>query len=193
VRTPIVTTRRRCALLASPSAVNRAALADEGAAKPADLPWHAVCDRLGTGSKDLELEVRGEIMRIKHLMGALATIGVIGAGVAGCSGNTDGTLNTTWTIGGTSDPNVCTRVHANQMRIVVFDPALFVQATQFAPCTDFHTQLVLSQNTYTASLTFLDNAGVPVSETRTLAAFEIAEDQFTNLNIDFPLTAFFAR
>ena len=130
-------------------------------------------------------------MRIKRLVSAVVTIGAIGAGAAGCSsGNTDGTLTQTWTIAGSTDQQVCSRVHANQMRIVVFDPGLVVQATQFAPCTDFRTQVVLPQNTYTASITFLNDAGVTVSDTRTLAAFIIGEDQYTNLNIDFPLTAF---
>jgi hypothetical protein len=136
---------------------------------------------------------REEDMRTKHFIVALAAVSALGVGVAGCSHNHDGTYNQAWTIGGSTDPAVCSRVNANQLRIVVFDPNLFIQATHFAACTDFNTSVVLAENNYTASLTFLDPAGVPVSNTRAITQFSVTEDGFTNLNIDFPLTEFFPR
>lgn len=104
-----------------------------------------------------------------------------------------GTLQQGWTIAGTTDPAACIRTGATQMRIVVLDPGLFVEATQFAPCEDFATTLRLDDNNYTASATFLDANGVAVSETRTVAVFSIAEDRTTTLSIDFPLAAFLPR
>jgi hypothetical protein len=134
---------------------------------------------------------KGGNMRVKHLIIATAAVAVVGVTAVGCDNNDDGTLNQTWSINGSRDPSVCDRVRASQMRIVVFDPGLFVQATQFAPCRDFRTSLVLDENTYTASATFLDQNGVPISETRTITAFNVFEDAYTDVNVDFPLNAFF--
>lgn len=132
-------------------------------------------------------------MRMKHLIITAAAIGILGVSVAGCDSNDDGTLNQTWTIEGQRDPEMCTRLNASQVRILVFDPALFIEATHFAPCRDFKTSVVLSENTYTASLTFLDQGGVPISETRAITSFTVREDAYTDVNVDFPRSAFFAR
>jgi hypothetical protein len=119
----------------------------------------------------------------------LAAIALAGIG-AGCSSHHDGTLQQNWTIAGTTNSQTCSVHGATQARLVVFNPGLFIEATQFAPCEAFQTSLSLHEDTYTSTLTFVDANGVPVSEIRSIAAFNIVNDQTTTLNADFPLTSF---
>jgi hypothetical protein len=132
-------------------------------------------------------------MRPKFSRLVIAAIAATAAISAGCSSDDDGTLQQTWSIEGSTDPNTCTRVGAAQMRVVVLDPGLFVRATRFAPCTDFSTAITLDDNNYTATATFLDANGVAVSDTRTLSVFAIRENVTTRLHIDFPVGSFLPR
>jgi hypothetical protein len=134
-------------------------------------------------------------MNFKHVRVALGTMTLIAvaASAVGCDSNDDGTLQQSWTIAGGTDVNACTRLGASSMRLVVFDPGLIVQATRFAPCSDFQTSLPLNDDTYTGAATFLDVNGIAVSETRAIPAFHISEDETTRLSIDFPLEEFFRR
>jgi hypothetical protein len=122
-----------------------------------------------------------------------AIVTTLAGAASGCSDDDDGTLQQNWTIAGTTDSNACGIRGANQVRLVVFDPGLFVQATQFAPCNAFTTSLRLRENTYTSTLTFIDVNGIAVSETRRLAAFTVTEDRTTTLNTDFAVTEFLPR
>jgi hypothetical protein len=140
---------------------------------------------------DLKNIVHGAARRIpKTTITTIAAIAFASAAMS-CHSTHDGTLTQNWTIAEATNPQTCGIHGATQVRLIVFDPGLFVNATQFAPCESFTTSLDLHENTYTSTLTFVDVNNVPVSETRSLAAFTITNDQTTTLTADFPVTSFF--
>jgi hypothetical protein len=104
--------------------------------------------------------------------------------------NPDGTLQQDWTIAGSNNENLCSVNKAAQARLVVLDPALVIQATQFAPCRAFRINVTLHQNTYTGNLTFLDESGSEVSSSRSISQFSVTAGQTTSQTLDVPATAF---
>jgi hypothetical protein len=137
---------------------------------------------------DLKSIVYAAASRIQ--LATLATLALAGAATS-CSSSHDGTLQQNWTIAGTTNAATCGVHGASQARLIVFDPGLVIHATQFAPCEAFQTSLSLHEDTYTSTLTFVDANNVPVSETRSIAAFVINNDNTTTLNADFPIASFF--
>jgi hypothetical protein len=126
----------------------------------------------------------------RNIVAAAVIVLSIG-GASSCGGNNNGTLVPTWTIAGTTEPAACTGLRASQMRLVVLDSAGFVQATQFAPCTDFRTELTLHEDAYSATATFLDPSNVVVSKTLVISRFTVLEAQTTTLTVPFQVTDFF--
>jgi hypothetical protein len=127
-------------------------------------------------------------MKLSMLFGP--AIGALASASASCSSAHDGTLQQNWTISGTTTPSVCDLHRATQARVVVFDRALFVLATQYAPCNLFSTSIGLHEDTYTATMTFLDVNGSAVSDSRTTGPFNVLRDATTVQVIDFPVGAF---
>jgi hypothetical protein len=122
---------------------------------------------------------------------------ILAAGVAlfalaggGCSNHDNGTIVQNWTIEGTTNTNACVVHGANQMRVVVLNPQLVVQATQFSACDAFSTSFSVPQDIYTTSATFLDVNGAPVSKTLTLPSFNVNHDETVTVTTDFPVNAF---
>jgi hypothetical protein len=125
--------------------------------------------------------------------GAVLFAAIVGAGGGtACSGsNNVGTLRESWTIDGSQDANACTQRGAAQLRLVVVDTSNVVSATQFASCSDFQTSLALSPQVYSATATFLDTNGTPVSQALTLPPFAIFLEQTTNQSVNFSPADFF--
>jgi hypothetical protein len=142
---------------------------------------------------------RGDPMDLKSIFSRAAAriplapiVAVALAGAAtSCTNHHDGTLQQNWTIAQTTNAATCGVHGATQARLIVFDPGLVIHATQFAPCDAFQTSLSLNPDTYTSTLTFVDGNNVPVSETRSIAAFTINSNETTTLSADFPIASFF--
>ncbi len=135
-------------------------------------------------------------MNTKSIGFGLFALLVSATGAMGCTSDSNanlGTLQQTWTIQGTKNPSICELTGAVQMRLVVFDANNVAQATQFASCSVFQTNVQLPQSTYTAAATFLDANSNAVSKTRLIPAFGILPDEDTSQEIDFPLTDFIPR
>ena len=132
-------------------------------------------------------------MHSKPAFFLLVAVGIASASCGGSSSEDLGTLEQTWSIAGSTEPDACAVAGATQMRVVVLDPELVVEATQIAPCTDFRTAVDLADDVYGASVTFLDAAGIAVSKTRTFAKLTVRQDQTTPVHFDFPFDAFFLR
>jgi hypothetical protein len=124
---------------------------------------------------------------IVRLSGALALTALAGT-MVGCGSDEDplnGTLQQEWTIEGGRDIGSCERYRADRMRLVIFDSDGDLHATEFAPCQDFRTELVLRVATYTGTATFVDDQGAPVSDTLQVPQFTIFGDRPTVLSVDF--------
>lgn len=133
-------------------------------------------------------------MRTTVVMCALS----IGAALAlaGCDDDDEvfdldvtGTLEPRWTIEGLTQPERCVFYDADRMRIVVVNPDGAVEATELTPCASFATRIVLREDTYTGTATFIDEAGLPVSQTLPIPAFNVVDDQVTFLTIAFDTAA----
>lgn len=135
-------------------------------------------------------------MNTKSIGFGLFALLVSATGAAGCTSDSNanlGTLQQSWTIAGSKNTSSCEVVGAVQMRLVVLDPQNVVQATQFASCSVFQTNVQLPQSTYTAAATFLDSQGQVVSRTLIIPAFSIKPDEDTSLTVDFLLSDFNVR
>ncbi len=129
----------------------------------------------------------------KALCCALVLAGA--SAVVGCStddsiisnvpGINTGTLVQNWSIQGQRDTNKCVQYNAERMRVVVFDDAGSVSATEFAPCVAFEIRLELRTRRYTGNATFLDANGNPVSKTMAIPAFAIQDELSLTQNLDF--------
>lgn len=128
-----------------------------------------------------------------HVAACLMLLVVAGAACDDDEPPPAGTLQQGWTIAGARTPEACSRFGATQMRLVVLDSSLFVEATRFAPCTDFTASLALTPDVYTGTATFLDANGVAVSNTRSITAFTISENITTLQNVDFAVGDFFRQ
>jgi hypothetical protein len=131
-----------------------------------------------------------QLKLLGRAFGMLLPIALAGTG-AGCTNHHDGELQQNWSIAGTTNTNACVVHGAVQARLVVSNVGQFVEATQFTPCDAFVVTLSLPSDTFTSDLTFLDGAGVPVSQTFTSSPFTIFRDTTTFVAVDFPPQVFF--
>jgi hypothetical protein len=122
---------------------------------------------------------------------AIAIGAMVSVSVFGCSDDDPvGTLQQSWTIGGSSDPSACGPVRAAQMRIVLTNSDGKIDATQFAPCADFHASVPLDPDRYAVAVTFLGPDGFPVSNTLLVPTIDIYSGQTTSIATDFTLRDF---
>lgn len=98
-----------------------------------------------------------------------------------------GTLLQRWTIDGRDDHEQCTRFALSRMRLVVLDTSGEVEATDLAPCGTFQTRMVLPADDYTATLTFVNEAGFSESDSLGVERFTVPADETIAQSVDFPV------
>lgn len=96
-----------------------------------------------------------------------------------------GVLEPRWTIDGAADASRCDAYGAARMRLVVFDAAGTIAATEVVPCAEFEASLTLPVDTYAATATLVTARGAPVSRTLPLGSFEVVAERTTRLGIAF--------
>jgi hypothetical protein len=100
-----------------------------------------------------------------------------------------GTLVTSWTIGGSREPDVCATYGAAQLRLILYDISGRLNATALASCAAFESRRPLIADSYVGFVTFLDAAGASVSGTIALGQIDVAPGVETRTTFDFPATA----
>lgn len=125
---------------------------------------------------------------------SLLTIGLCGCddddSVVGTIPGVDtGTLQQSWTIEGTRDVAKCQQYNADRMRLVIFDSNGGVHATELAACGFFELSVELRTDRYTGTATFVDAQGNPVSQTKSVPAFTIVDNEIETITLDFDQAA----
>lgn len=96
-----------------------------------------------------------------------------------------GTVEVRWSIGGRTDAEACEEVGAVAFQMALYDEGYFVGDVE-APCADFGATQELYVDDYLARSTLLDEDGFYVLRRVFEDFFEVAEDQVTLLEMDFP-------
>lgn len=131
-------------------------------------------------------------MKPNRLIGTAIALLACGIG-SGCTSDDDGTLEQSWTIQDSTNPDACTVSGATQMRVIVVGSDGVSEATKFRSCAAFKTTQSLTADTYTGTATFLNANGVAVSQTKILPAFTIVEGVTTSRTINFVASDFLPR
>lgn len=131
-----------------------------------------------------------------RIVKALASVAMLGVFVVGCGNDDDsvvaevpgvdsGTYVQRWSIEGEKSAEKCSQYGADRMRFVVYDDDGSVHATEFASCSSFSIRLTLLKRRYTGTATFVNGDGNIVSQTLSIPAFTIGDDQEVSNEVNF--------
>ena len=97
----------------------------------------------------------------------------------------DGTATIGWTIAGRWDAEACDERHASFVRVVVRFDLDEVEADDVVACSTMVRRYVLERGWYSASVTLLDAARAPVSDTLGTGSFYVSPGGDTFVGVDF--------
>jgi hypothetical protein len=97
-----------------------------------------------------------------------------------------GELTVNWLLVGSSDPGMCSRVGADALEVVLYDPSGRPVTRQTAACETFSITLSLPEGRYSADVTLLDRRGNTRSTPRPLDDVDVIAGTNLAINLDFP-------
>jgi hypothetical protein len=133
----------------------------------------------------------GEPMRTLSLAALMA----LTASITGCMGTSDddlpppqpmGTLTTMYTIGGSTNPAMCSQHQVTTAELVVYSTAGSFITEERAACADFKVSTRLFPGVYNIELTLLDHVDRVISVPQPLFGLDLPPDSGVVVNIDFP-------
>src|SRR5258706_4699759 len=102
----------------------------------------------------------------------------------------NGTLNLSWTINGTNDPNACHQSVADSMQLTVTDSAGSYYGNFAAPCESFAIEVDLPPGRYGGLAKLVDSRGNPRTTIVGIVPYTITTNTTLSVPIDFPAGSF---